>query len=494
MQNSVLFLLFLCLFWGCKNPDQTQTQAPNIIYILADDLGYGELGAYGQEKIKTPNLDRLAAEGMRFTQHYTGAPVCAPSRYMFLTGAHAGHAYIRGNYELGQFEDENEGGQMPIPETTPTLAKMLKTAGYQTAMVGKWGLGMNNTTGSPLVQGFDYYYGYLDQKQAHNYYPTHLWENDEIAPLENDYFLVHSPIASGSDQAAFDHFKGDDYAPDRMIGKALHFLDTTSVKKPFFLYYPSPIPHVSLQVPDSLVQQYEGDFEEKPYYGNKGYTAHQYPKAAYAAMITHLDTEVGKIWEAVKARGQEENTLILFSSDNGPTFAGGVDAAYFNSAAGFRGLKMDVYEGGIRIPFIAYWKGKIKPGSVSDLVSGHWDMYNTFADLSDQDQKSPDGISILPELLGSKGQKQHEYIYFEYPEKRGQVALRMGDWKGVKVEMKTNSNSTWELYNLKEDPQELKNLAQQYPEIILKIDSLQQIAHRPSHIREWEFINPKYKK
>jgi arylsulfatase A-like enzyme len=242
------------------------------------------------------------------------------------------------------------------------------------------------------------------------------------------------------------------------------------------------------------VQQYEGDFEETPYYGNKGYTAHQYPKAAYAAMITHLDTEVGKIWEAVKARGQEENTLILFSSDNGPTFAGGVDAAYFNSAAGFRGLKMDVYEGGIRIPFIAYWKGKIKPGSVSDLVSGHWDMYNTFADLSDQDQKSPDGISILPELLGSKGQKQHEYIYFEYPEKRGQVALRMGDWKGVKVEMKTNSNSTWELYNLKEDPQELMNLAQQYPEIILKIDSLQQIAHRPAHIREWEFINPKYKK
>ena len=490
-----LFIFFAALFFmGCTAPIQTNQQRPNIIYILADDLGYGELGAYGQEKIKTPNLDRLAAEGMRFTQHYTGAPVCAPSRYMFLTGTHAGHAYIRGNYELGQFEDENEGGQMPIPETTPTLAKMLKNAGYQTAMVRKWGLGMNGTTGSPLLQGFDYYYGYLDQKQAHNYYPTHLWENDKPAPLNNDYFLVHSPIEKGAGHQAFDQFKGADYAPDRMLGKALHFLDTTATQKPFFLYYPSTIPHVSLQVPDSLVQLYKDQFEEKEYHGTNGYTAHQTPNAAYAAMITHLDTEVGKIWEAVKARGQEDNTLILFSSDNGPTFAGGVDAAYFNSAGGLRGLKMDVYEGGIRIPFIAYWKGKIQPGSVSNLVSGHWDMYNTFAELSEQSQRSPDGISILPELLGEKGQQQHDYIYFEYPEKRGQIALRMGDWKGVKTEMKIHPNTPWELYNLKEDPQEQNNLATQFPEIIAQIDSLQRIAHRHPHIREWEFIDPKFKK
>lgn len=489
------FIFFAALFFmGCTAPVQTNQQRPNIIYILADDLGYGELGAYGQEKIKTPNLDRLAAEGMRFTQHYTGAPVCAPSRYMFLTGTHAGHAYIRGNYELGQFEDKNEGGQMPIPETTPTLAKMLKNAGYQTAMVGKWGLGMNGTTGSPLLQGFDYYYGYLDQKQAHNYYPTHLWENDKPAPLSNDYFLVHSPIEKGAGHQAFDQFKGADYAPDRMLGKALHFLDTTATQKPFFLYYPSPIPHVSLQVPDSLVQLYKDQFEEKEYHGTNGYTAHQTPNAAYAAMITHLDTEVGKIWEAVKARGQEDNTLILFSSDNGPTFAGGVDAAYFNSAGGLRGVKMDVYEGGIRIPFIAYWKGKIQPGSVSNLVSGHWDMYNTFAELNEQSQRSPDGISILPELLGEKNQQQHDYIYFEYPEKRGQIALRMGDWKGVKTEMKIHPNTPWELYNLKEDPQEQNNLATQFPEIIAQIDSLQRIAHRHPHIREWEFIDPKFKK
>ncbi len=338
------FLTFLLM--SCKNPENPIKQPPNIIYILADDLGYGELGAYGQQKIKTPYLDQLAQRGIRFTQHYTGAPVCAPSRYMFLTGNHAGHAYIRGNYELGQFSDEMEGGQMPIPETTPTLAKMLKKAGYQTAMVGKWGLGMNGTTGSPLLQGFDYYYGYLDQKQAHNYYPTHLWENDQPDPLDNDYFLVHSPIEKGSDQEQFDQFKGNEFAADKMLKKALHFMDTTSTNKPYFLYYPSPIPHVSLQIPDSLVAEYQDQFDDTPYYGNRGYTAHQYPRAAYAAMITHLDSEVGKIWEAVKARGEEENTLILFSSDNGPTFAGGVDALYFNSAGGLRGLKMDVYEGG----------------------------------------------------------------------------------------------------------------------------------------------------
>lgn len=489
-----LIVVGLTTFLGCSKPTASSVQTPNIIYILADDLGYGELGAYGQEKIKTPNLDRLAAGGMRFTQHYTGAPVCAPSRYMFLTGTHAGHAYIRGNYELGQFADELEGGQMPIPETTPTLAKMLKKAGYQTAMVGKWGLGMPNTTGSPLLQGFDYYYGYLDQKQAHNYYPTHLWENDKIDPLQNEYFLVHSRIKEGSDQAAFDQFKGKDYAPDRMLDKALHFLDTTAVEKPFFLYYPSPIPHVSLQVPDSLVEEYRESFEEIPYYGSNGYTAHQYPKAAYAAMITHLDSEVGKIWEAVKARGQEENTLILFTSDNGPTFAGGVDASYFKSAAGFRGLKMDVYEGGIRIPFIAYWKNTIQEGQLSDLVSGHWDMYNTFAELVGQPPSSPDGISILPELLGETQLEQHDFIYFEYPEKRGQIALRMGDWKGVKINMKTTPNAKWELYDLKNDPSESTDLASKYPEKIQQLDSLQKLAHRHPHIREWEFIDPKFKK
>ena len=471
-----------------------QPLKPNIIYILADDLGYGELGAYGQEKIKTPHIDRLASSGMRFTQHYTGAPVCAPSRYMFLTGTHAGHAYIRGNYELGQFEDENEGGQMPIPETTPTLAKMLKKAGYKTAMVGKWGLGMNATTGTPLRQGFDYYYGYLDQKQAHNYYPTHLWENDQWDSLPNDYVLVHQKLKEGTPFTAFEKFKGNAYAPDKMLEKALKFIEETPNETPFFLYYPSPIPHVSLQVPDSLVTDYQGQFEEKPYYGEKGYSAHRYPFSAYAAMITHLDAEVGKIWEAVKAKGEEENTIILFSSDNGPTFAGGVDPVYFNSAGGLRGLKMDVYEGGIRVPFIAYWSGKIPPGTISELVSGHLDMYATFAELAGQPKPSTDGISMLPELLGKPQTETHDYMYFEYPEKRGQLAIRMGNWKGVKREMKTAEPIGWELYNLKNDPSEQNDVATVHPKKIKILDSIVKVAHQPAHIREWEFINPKFKK
>ena len=469
MRFSLFILITGLLFFGCTTLDQNVQQPPNIIYILADDLGYGELGAYGQEKIKTPNLDLLAAQGMRFTQHYTGAPVCAPSRYMFLTGTHAGHAYIRGNYELGQFEDENEGGQMPIPETTPTLAKMLKNAGYQTAMVGKWGLGMNGTTGSPLLQGFDYYYGYLDQKQAHNYYPTHLWENDEPALLNNDYFLVHTPIEKGSDQQAFDQFKGVDYSPDRMLGKALHFLDSTSSNKPFFLYYPSPIPHVSLQIPDSLLNQYKDQFDEKEYYGTQGYTAHQTPRAAYAAMITHLDYEVGKIWEAVKARGQEDNTLILFSSDNGPTFAGGVDAEYFNSAAGLRGLKMDVYEGGIRIPFIAYWKGKIQPG-VSNAMVSQLDLLSSLAQLVGSDVRTEDSLPLMDLLMGKSDQGRNELVI----EATSRTAFKKEDWvmippyKGPavneKVQIELGNDSDFQLYNLAEDIRQQNNLAESQPE------------------------------
>ena len=491
--SRFLYLFLVVLLFSCDNPEEF-AQKPNIIYILADDLGYGELGAYGQQKIQTPNLDRMAAQGMRFTQHYTGAPVCAPSRYMFLTGTHAGHAYIRGNYELGQFEDDKEGGQMHIPETTPTLAKMLKSVGYQTAMIGKWGLGMNGTTGSPLLQGFDYYYGYLDQKQAHNYYPTHLWENDQWDSLSNNYVLVHQPLKENPSKANFDQFKGQEYAPDKMLEKAIEFIDTTATESPFFLYYPSPIPHVSLQVPDSLVQKYQGKFEETPYLGDKGYSGHQYPLSAYAAMISHLDDEVGKIWEALKTKGVEDNTIILFSSDNGPTFNGGVDAKFFNSAAGLRGLKMDVYEGGIRIPLIAYWPDKIPAGKVSDLISGHLDMHATFAEIAGVQGVKSDGISILPELLGKKQTATHPYLYFEYPEKRGQIAIRMGDWKGVKRDLKTKKNVAWELYDLKNDRSEQTDLSSQYPDKIQQLDAILKEAHSPSHIREWEFINPKFKR
>jgi len=491
---GVLFLILSCIALACTTAVEKPSY-PNIIYIFADDLGYGELGAYGQEKIKTPNIDRLAALGMRFTQHYTGAPVCAPSRYMLLTGTHAGQAYIRGNYELGGYEDATEGGQMPIPLGTPTLGTLLKEKGYATAMIGKWGLGMHDTTGNPNLHGFDYAYGYLDQKQAHNYYPTHLWENGQWDSLPNPYFSVHQSLPPEANQASFDAFKGQAYAPDRMLSKALKFIDNNAGKNPFFLYYPSPLPHLALQVPDSLTQQYINQFEEAPYYGNDGYSPHQNPLSAYAAMISHLDGQVGKIWEAVVARGEEENTLIFFSSDNGPTFLGGVSASFFNSAGGLKGLKMDVYEGGIRVPLIAYWKNKIAPGSITDLPSAQWDMYNTFSEVINSSKQSPNGISILPTLLGNpEKQKTHPYLYFEYPEKGGQLAVRMDRWKGIKTGLKKNSKAPWQLFDLQKDPKEAEDRADENPQILKALDSLVLLAHRHPHIREWEIIDSKLKK
>lgn len=486
----IIFPLLLCVGNLSCTDYKESVQPPNIIYIFADDLGYGELGSYGQQKIKTPNLDRLAQQGIRFTQHYTGAPVCAPSRYILLTGKHSGHAYIRGNYELGGFEDTTEGGQMPIPKGTPTLGTLLKEQGYATAIIGKWGLGMYDTTGNPQNHGFDYAYGYLDQKQAHNYYPTHLWENGVWDSLPNPYFSVHKSIPQGAKQEIFDAFKGNSYAPDKMASKALNFIDKHAGETPFFLYYPSPIPHLALQVPDSLLAAYKDKFDEKPYHGEDGYSPHQYPLSAYAAMITHLDRQVGLIWDKVIAKGEEENTIIFFSSDNGPTFLGGVSATYFGSTGGLRGLKMDVYEGGIRVPFIAYWKNKIKPGRVSEFVSGQWDMFNTFSDLVGSSKRSSDGISLVPELFENP-QQAHPYLYFEYPEKQGQLAIRVGDWKGVKTGLKTNVFTPWQLYHLKNDPSESIDRAQDFPEKIKSLDSIVRLAHQHPHIREWEIIDSK---
>ncbi|MFN5423240.1 MAG: sulfatase-like hydrolase/transferase, partial [bacterium] len=349
MSKNIFSLLFFLLLSSVL---AAQENRPNIIYIYADDLGYGELGCYGQTKIQTPNIDRLAKEGMRFTQHYSGAPVCAPSRCMLMTGKHAGRSYIRGNYELGGFEDDKEGGQMPLAEGTYTIASMLIVRGYTTGMIVKWGLGVTNTTGSPLKQGFDYYYGYLDQKQAHNHYPTHLWENDRWDTLNNNYLYVHKAVdPAKATEKDFTAFKGNEYAPAKMTEKAIGFIEK-NIQSPFFLYLPYTLPHLSLQAPDKYVQQYIGKFDEKPYYGNKGYASTQYPLSTYAAMITYLDDQVGIVMKKIKELGLDNNTIIMFSSDNGATFTGGVDTELFNSAGGLRGYKMDVYEGGIRVPFI----------------------------------------------------------------------------------------------------------------------------------------------
>lgn len=497
VQVILVVALMLYALLAFAQPGKKNTifkKLPNIIYIYADDLGYGELGSYGQQKIKTPHLDRMAGEGMRFTQHYSGAPVCAPSRAMLMTGKHGGHSYIRGNYELGGFEDSTEGGQMPLPEGLFTLPKMLKQAGYTTGMSGKWGLGMAGTTGSPLNHGFDYYYSILDQKQAHNFYPTHIWENDQWDSLNNHFINVHRRLDSAkATDNDFDYYKGREYAPAKMTEKALGFIESNK-QKPFFLYLPYTLPHMSLQAPDEYVKQYIGLFDEKPYYGEFGYAATKYPLSTYAAMITYLDEQVGIVMQKIKELGMDDNTIIMFSSDNGATFNAGVDTKLFNSVNGLRGLKMDLYEGGIRIPFIARWPGIIPAGKTSDLISAQFDLLATLAELTQQSiPGNTDGISFLPELKGNPAlQKRHGYIYFEYPEKGGQVAIRIGDWKGIRTNVKKDPEAAWQIFNLKTDRNETTNVAGEHPELVKRFDAIQKKEHQQAHIKEWEFIDPKF--
>jgi len=489
---TVIMLVSVLITAAQTNHTANRQRLPNIIYIYSDDMGYGELGCYGQQKIKTPNLDRMAAEGIRFTQHYTSTPVCAPARCMLMTGKHGGHSYIRGNKELGGFADSSERGQLPLPASEFTIAELVKQKGYATAVIGKWGLGMGNSEGSPLRHGFDYFYGYYDQKQAHNYYPTHLWENDRWDTLQQAYFLPHKKLdAATATDADFNAFKGNEYAPAKMTEKALAFIDR-SKDGPFFLYLPYTIPHVSLQAPDEWIQQYAGKFDEKPYYGQDGYTPAKYPLSTYAAMITYLDAQVGILLQKIKEEGLDDNTIVMFSADNGATFNGGVNAAFFNSVGGLRGLKMDVYEGGIREPFIARWPGKIKPGTVSDLVSAQFDLMATLAELTKQTAPATDGISFVNELLGNKSkQQQHAYLYFEYPEKGGALAIRMGDWKAVKNNLKKNPAAPWELYDLKSDRSETTNLAASHPGLLRQLDAIVKKEHRNSTagVKEWEFVD-----
>lgn len=469
------------------------TQArPNIIFILADDLGYTEVGAYGQQKIKTPNLDRLAAEGMRFTQFYAGSPVCAPSRGAFLTGKHTGHAYVRDNMEFGGFKDDEERGQLPLPADEPTLAKWLKAIGYRTAAVGKWGLGGPNSTGVPNKQGFDFFYGYLDQKQAHNYYPTHLWRNDQWEKLNNTYFSPHQKLEGDpADPHSYDKYKGNDYAVDLMTKEALKFIRTNQ-QKPFFLYYAPILPHLALQVPDDALRPYLGKFPETPYTGAVGdtrYLPNLTPRATYAAMISYLDAQVGKLVNELSTRGLDRNTLVIFTSDNGATYSSGVDAKFFNSVDGLRGLKGDVYEGGIRVPFIARWPGHITAGTRSDHIGANWDMWATFADLlGRQPPTGTDGISILPTLLRKGKQQEHEYLYWEFGPKGGQQAVRMGSWKGVRTGIKQNPDAPIQLYDLSIDVGETKDVAAEHPDIVKRIGEVARRAHRPSAIERFNFL------
>jgi len=437
--------------WAADSKRRRQSQTkPNIVFILADDLGYAELGCYGQKKIKTPNIDRLAAEGMRFVQHYSGSPVCAPSRCTLMTGLHTGHAQIRDNKQVGGVEGwklgSTIGGQWPLREDTFTVAKMLKQAGYVTGAFGKWGLGRAGSSGDPNKQGFDEFYGYICQRQAHTYYPNHLWRNGKVEWIKEN---------EGGKKKVYSH--------DLIAEEALKFIKAHKDEQ-FFLYVPFTIPHVALQVPEDSLAEYLGKWPDPPYDGSKGYFPHRAPRACYAAMVSRMDRDVGRIMALLKELGLDEKTIVFFSSDNGPTYAGGADSAFFESAGPLRGLKGSVYEGGIRVPLIVRWPGKIAPGTVSEHVCAFWDFLPTCAKLVGvKAPKGIDGISYLPTLLGqNERQRKHEYLYWEL---HGQQAIRVGDWKAVR----RKPGRKIELYDLSKDIGEANDLAGTHPELVAKM-------------------------
>ncbi|MBT3279616.1 MAG: arylsulfatase [Phycisphaerales bacterium] len=437
---------------------------PNIIFILADDLGYAELGCYGQKKIKTPNIDRLCKAGMKFSDAYSGHAVCAPSRCTLMTGLHTGHSYVRGNLGTAY------AGQLDLPLDTVTVAKLLKQVGYATACCGKWGLGGPGTDGVPWKQGFDEFFGYLDQWRAHTYYSPYLYHNEKQVPQKNGKELIlHEKIKSPlkTEKSYFDRYGGNEYCTTGMIRTALNFINTNK-EDPFFLYYATPIPHVSIQAPQKDYKEYKGKFNDKPYLGTKGYLPHPQPRAGYAAMVSHMDRNVGKIMDLVAELGLDDNTLIIFTSDNGPTFNGGSDSTFFESTP-FRGLKCSLWEGGIRVPFIATWKGKIKAGSSSDLPVALWDMMPTFLDAIGETALIPegiDGLSILPTLTGKGTQEIHDHLYWESGTTK---AVRMGEWKGYSVVEKKTQQRRLYLFNLATDPKESKDVAEANPKVAAKI-------------------------
>lgn len=443
-------------------------QRPNIVFILADDLGYGDLGVYGQTKIKTPNIDRLAREGMVFTQFYAGTSVCAPSRSSLLTGQHTGHTFVRGNKEIAP------EGQEPLADTVQSYATLLKQAGYATGAFGKWGLGMVGTSGAPDKKGFTTFFGYNCQRQSHRYYPTHLWNNNEKVELTgND--LTQKKV----------------YAPDLIQIMALAFI-MDHKDKPFFLFIPTTLPHAELQGPDDeYYKMYEHSFEEHAYKGNDygpgakvaGYASVEKPRATYAAMVSRMDAYVGQVLDRLDALGLTDNTIVIFASDNGAHQEGGADPLFFNSTGGLRGYKRDLYEGGIKTPFIVKWPGKVKAGSKSDFVGAFWDLMPTFTEIGGAPKpRYTDGISIVPTLLGKKKQATHPYLYWEFHEDGGRQAVRMGKWKGIRQNVMKDHNAPLELYDLSKDPAEQHNIAATNAGIVKKMSAYMKEAHVESDV------------
>lgn len=452
--------------------EEKPARTPNVVFILADDLGWGDLSCYGQKNFETPNIDALARGGVRFTQCYSGTTVSAPSRSCLLTGTHSGHTPVRGNLEL------DPEGQFPLPDGAETIFHDMRKAGYRTGAFGKWGLGYIGTSGDPANQGVDEFYGFNCQLLAHSYYASHIWHNSERIELEDNVDSV--PYGQGT------------YIPELIHEKALQFLEN-SVKdgEPFFLWYPTTIPHAELIVPqDSIINRFIGKYPETPYHGvdsgpafrKGGYCSQEYPHATFAAMVTRLDTYVGQIVSKLKELGVYDNTIIIFSSDNGPHKEGGADPDFFDSNGPWRGYKRDLYEGGVRVPLIVSWEGHTQKGVDSDLMCSFWDVMPTLRELNgakEKDLENMDGISLLPTLENKGMQKEHEWLYFEFQELGGRQAVRKGEWKLVHLDIRSD-NDKYELYNLATDPGETTDLSADNPEKVAELQAIMSEAHIPN--------------
>jgi arylsulfatase A-like enzyme len=439
MKSLSILLLLLAV------PAPQDARKPNIIFILSDDLGYGDLSCYGQKKFQTPHLDRMAAEGARFTQYYAGNTVCAPSRCSLMTGYHMGHAYIRGNAEI------------PLRAEDVTVAKILKGAGYSTGVIGKWGLGLEDNSGRPDRQGFDYSFGYLDHRHAHKQYTDHLFRNGERVALD-----------------------GKQWSNDLFAAESLEFIEKHQAG-PFFLYLCFTSPHAELLVPEDSLKEYRGKYPEKPFVNpaataQKGYFSQPTPRAAFAATVTRMDAAVGRLLALLKTLKLDEQTIVFFTSDNGAQQEGGADPDFFNSSGPLRGIKRDLTEGGIRVPMIVRWPGKIAAGTESDFAWANWDFLPTAAELAQA--KAPeglDGISVVPTLLGRE-QKPHEYLYWEFFERGFDQAIRVGDWKGVR----NGLDAPLQLYNLKTDVGENSNVAEKKADVVARLEAMMKAARTDS--------------
>jgi len=460
LMKRIILVLMIGLL---GSPTWADDGLPNIIYIMADDLGYGDLSCFGQTKFETPNIDSLAKEGVTFTNYYAGSTVCAPTRCVLMTGMHTGHAFVRGNREV------KPEGQAPMPANIVTLPRLLKKAGYTTGMFGKWGLGAPGSASDP-VEHFDTFYGYNCQRQAHTFYPTHLWHNDQKVMLDEKT-----------------------YSADLISDQLLQFVRDNK-DRPFFAYVPFTIPHAAMHVPEDD----HAPFRKKwPQFDNKigKYKGPDVknPIAAFAGMVTRMDRHVGQLMALLKELGIDDNTIVSFTSDNGPHMEGGHDPKFFNSNGPLKGHKRDLYEGGIRVPFVARWPGKINAGTETDIPVAMWDVLPTCLEIAQVESPDRiDGISYLPALLGKTAeQPRHEYLYWAFYERGGKQAVRLGKWKGVRNNVGNNPDSTPELYDLTSDIGEMKNVAAEHPNVVKQIEAYMQDAHSPS--ADWTFAGRKKK-